>query len=457
MHDAPTVGSFAPEFDLAATVAPGGRVRLSDFRGRWLVLVFYPRDFSLVCPTELSALSGRLTDFEKQGCAIVGVSSDTLDSHIRWVTTSRAAGGLGSLRFPLAADPDGDACRAYGVFLEAQRVALRGLFIIDPNGILQYQAVHNLSVGRRTDEILRVLAALQTGGLCSEGWGPEQQTLDVSGLLVPGTMLSHYRIEEELGTGAFAKVFRAHDTRLERTVALKVVKPDSTVNPQTLLAEARAAAALNHPNVCTVYSVDNSEGVPVIAMEYLAGSSLASLVADGQLPASRAISIGAQVASGMAVAHAQGVVHGDLKPANVFVTNEGNAKILDFGLARRKPPASDPEATADLTAGSSGGVAGTPGYMSPEQVAGEEPRPASDVFSLGVIFYELATGKRAFSGENLLQTLNRIRQVDSRTMSAGVSPPFGELLKTMLARDIADRTIAMSDVAARLNAALTTA
>ena len=231
-----SVGSLAPEFDLPST-SPSGRSKLADYRGRWLVLIFYPRDFSLVCPTELTAIGTRIEEFHSRGCDALGVSADTLESHHRWIATPRAQGGLSGLGFPLASDADGSACRDYGVFLETQHVALRGLFIIDPNGVLQYQVVHNLSVGRRTDEVLRVLAALQTGGLCAENWSPGEATLDAARPLGPGRVLSHYRIEEQIGSGSFASVFRARDTTLERSVALKVLKIDSPANVSAALAE----------------------------------------------------------------------------------------------------------------------------------------------------------------------------------------------------------------------------
>lgn len=449
------MGSLAPDFQLPCTPRPETgeeRVSLADYRGRWLAVIFYPRDFSLVCPTELTALNGRIDDFRRQGCELLGISSDSVESHRRWIDTPPAQGGLGGLAFPLASDADGAVCRAYGVFLQQQHVALRGLFIIDPNGVLQYQVVHNLSVGRRSEEVLRVLAALQTGGLCAEGWNPAQATLDAPRRLGPGSVVSHYRIERQVGSGTFSAVFRAEDTTLERTVALKVMKPDSPVPASAVLAEARAAAALNHPNVCTIYSVDEDEGVPVIAMEYLSGRPLSKHVAAGPLLPEAASSIARQIASGMAAAHAQGVTHGDLKPANVFVTDAGLVKILDFGLARRETLDDDPDATADLAPGAEGAVTGTPSYMSPEQAGGFAPTAASDVFALGAMLYEMLTGRQAFSGGNVLQTLRRIRDVDPERLAGDVSEPFASLLAEMLARDAADRTITMPEVAERLAA-----
>lgn len=448
------VGSLAPDFQLPCTPrydTDTETVALADFRGRWLTLVFYPRDFSLVCPTELTSLSSRIDDFRRQGCEIVGVSSDSVDSHLRWISTPVGQGGLGGLAFPLASDVDGHVCRAYGVYLEQQRLALRGLFMIDPNGVLQYQLVHNLSVGRRTEEILRVLAALQTGGLCAEAWQPGGVTLGAPGGLLPGRRISHYRLEKEVGRGAFSAVFRAHDTMLDRTVALKIMKPDSPLPPSAVLAEARAAASLNHPNVCTIYSVDEADGVPIIALEYLSGRPLSKLIERGRpMPLSRTLDIARQVAQGMAAAHAQGVVHGDLKPANLFVTDEGVVKILDFGLARRARSRHDPDETADLAPGQAGSVAGTPSYMSPEQVDGLASTTASDVFSLGTIIYEMITGVQAFAGDNVLQVLGQIRDVDAIGLAASLPAPLDALLREMFIRASHQRTISMFDIATRL-------
>src|SRR5262249_27811136 len=159
-----------------------------------------------VCPTELTAISARIDEFRGRGCDALGVSCDDHETHERWINTPRAQGGLGGLAFPLASDEDGAAARAFGVFVEHLHLALRGLFIIDPNGVLQYQVVHNLSVGRRTEEVLRVLDALQTGGLCAENWQAEAGTIDPTRELGPGSQVSHYEIEERLGGGSFATV-----------------------------------------------------------------------------------------------------------------------------------------------------------------------------------------------------------------------------------------------------------
>jgi serine/threonine protein kinase len=264
-------------------------------------------------------------------------------------------------------------------------------------------------------------------------------------------MVSHYRLEKEVGSGAFSRVFRAHDTTLDRTVALKIMKPDSPVPAAAVLAEARAAASLNDRHVCTIYSVDEADGVPVIAMEYLSGKPLSKLIAHSQpLPLNQAVDITRQVALGMAAAHSQGVVHGDLKPANLFVTSDSVVKILDFGLARRDQPRHDPNETTELEAGRTGGVTGTPSYMSPEQVEGLRPTTASDVFSLGAVLYEMVTGEQAFVGKNVLQVLGRIRNVDAERLTASLPDALGTLVREMLVREPRLRTISMAEVAGRL-------
>ncbi len=443
------VGKRAPEFDLQCTRGPGSRqqVGLADYSDRWLILVFYPRDFSLICPTELSALSDRSEEFRRLGCDILGISIDSIESHEQWIATPRARGGLGQLDFPLASDADGVAARAYGVYLEPQHVALRGLFIIDPNGVLQYQTVHNLSVGRRSDEIVRVLSALQSGGMCPEDWCANCETLEPTLALGPGNMLSHYRISAEVGQGTFAAVFRAHDTLLDRSVALKVFKANNASVSPTVLAEARAAAALNHPNVCTIFAVDDSEGVPVIVMEYVDGEPLSAMLQRGRLAPAQVRDLGRQIALGMAAAHELGIVHGDLKPANLLVTSGGVVKITDFGLSRRAAPAQDNDKTQEWLYATEGKIAGTPAYMSPEQSRGEKATSQSDVFSLGAVLYEMLTGRGAFTGQNVLQVLDQIRSVEGDRFAADVDEPFGEILRGSFTREARDRAITMERIA----------
>jgi peroxiredoxin (alkyl hydroperoxide reductase subunit C) len=175
------VGQPAPAFDMASTKnieKLNENVKLADYKGRWLVLLFYPLDFTFVCPTELTAFSDRYQEFQGIGADIIGVSTDSAFSHRAWINTPRDKGGVEGLKYPLAADATKNVSRDYGVLIENRGIALRGLFIIDPEGILRYKVVHDLNIGRSAEETLRVIQALQTGGLCQAEWKPGQKTLN---------------------------------------------------------------------------------------------------------------------------------------------------------------------------------------------------------------------------------------------------------------------------------------
>jgi peroxiredoxin (alkyl hydroperoxide reductase subunit C) len=175
------VGLPAPDFVIETALGNGkdfGRVTLEQYKGKWLVLFFYPLDFTFVCPTEITALSDAYDDFAALNCDVLGVSTDSKYSHRAWITTSRDANGLGNIRYPLGADVTHKVSRDYGVLVEESGIALRGLFIIDPEGELKYQVVNHNDIGRSVDETLRVLQALQAGGLCAANWRPGQKTLD---------------------------------------------------------------------------------------------------------------------------------------------------------------------------------------------------------------------------------------------------------------------------------------
>ncbi len=176
------VGQPAPDFDMPSTKnieKLNENVRLSDYRGKWLVLLFYPLDFTFVCPTELTTFSERLDDFGAIGAEVIGVSTDSVHSHRAWLRTPREQNGVEGLRYPLASDITKQVSRDYGVLIEDKGVALRGLFVIDPEGILRYAVIHDLNVGRSAEETIRVIQALQTGGLCQAEWRPGQETLKV--------------------------------------------------------------------------------------------------------------------------------------------------------------------------------------------------------------------------------------------------------------------------------------
>ena len=177
------VGKQAPDFTMETVTGDGkdfGKVSLSDYRGKWLVFFFYPLDFTFVCPTEITALSDAAADFAALDTEILGVSIDSIHSHKAWINTPVDSNGLGQLNFPLASDITKKVASDYGVLIEEEGVALRGLFIIDPEGELKYEVVNHNDVGRSVEETLRVLQALQSGGLCPMNWKPGQKTLVTS-------------------------------------------------------------------------------------------------------------------------------------------------------------------------------------------------------------------------------------------------------------------------------------
>jgi pimeloyl-ACP methyl ester carboxylesterase len=216
-----------------------------------------------------------------------------------------------------------------------------------------------------------------------------------------GTSLGHYRIESVIGEGGMGVVYRATDTKLLRPVALKVLS-DTTSGAEPrrrLLREARNAAALNHPNICTIHEVAHADHVDFIVMELVPGRVLRALTVAGPLPTEQVEALGAQIADALTHAHERGVVHGDLKSANVVVRDDGRAKVLDFGIARRiEAIGAEGTTLADPTASR---IVGTPAYMAPEVLSGALPDPRSDIWSLGVLLFEMATGRLPFRGEGL--------------------------------------------------------
>lgn len=174
------VGQPAPDFNLPSTKnleTLKENVKLSDYKGKWLILMFYPLDFTFVCPTELTAFSDRLDELNGVGAEVVGISTDSVHSHRAWIKTPREQNGIEGLQYPLASDVAGRLAAKYNILVEDANIALRGLFIINPEGILQYAVVHDLNIGRSVDETLRVLQGLQTGGLCAADWTPGQSNL----------------------------------------------------------------------------------------------------------------------------------------------------------------------------------------------------------------------------------------------------------------------------------------
>ena len=260
-----------------------------------------------------------------------------------------------------------------------------------------------------------------------------------------GQTISHYKVLEKIGQGGMGVLYRAEDTNLSREVAIKVLPEQFTQDPQRLARferEAKLLASLNHPNIAAIYGLEEADSVRFLALELVPGDTLAERVAKGPVPVEEALEVCRQIAEGVEAAHEKGVIHRDLKPANVKVTPGGKVKILDFGLAKAfegETPVTDisqsPTLTEEMTR--AGVILGTAAYMSPEQAKGKPVDKRGDIFAFGAILYELLTGRRAFEGETITETLGAIihREPDWATLPESTPSIIQVLLRQCLQKD----------------------
>src|SRR5215471_13905491 len=277
--------------------------------------------------------------------------------------------------------------------------------------------------------------------------------------LTAGTILGQYEIRSPLGAGGMGEVYRAHDTRLDRDVAIKVLPEYLTSDPERLRRfeqEARATAALNHPNILAVYQMATDNGISYLVEELLEGETLRERLRHGPIPLRKAIDYAVQIAHGLAAAHDRGIIHRDLKPENLFVTKDGRVKILDFGLARLVPPqnASGNEDTVTQRT-DPGVVLGTASYMSPEQVRGQMVDHRTDIFSFGTILYEVVTGQQPFREQTPAETMTSILNDEPPSIlqvSPNTPPGLQRIAHRCLEKDPKQRFHSAHDLAFALEA-----
>ena len=278
--------------------------------------------------------------------------------------------------------------------------------------------------------------------------------------LTSGTKLGPYEIQSPIGAGGMGEVYRARDARLNRDVAIKILPASFSADPERLqrfARESRAAAALNHPNILSIFDIGEDHGAPYVVSELLEGETLRDRLRNGPLSSRKAIDYAQQIAKGLAAAHEKGIVHRDLKPENLFITNDGRVKILDFGLAKLTRPEADlsGDAPTQQVGTEAGTVMGTVGYMSPEQVRGKSSDSRSDIFSFGAVLYEMVSGKRAFHGESSVETMSAILKEeppDLAETNRNVSPALERIVRHCLEKNPAERFQSARDVAFNLEA-----
>ena len=300
-------------------------------------------------------------------------------------------------------------------------------------------------------EVESLLKAADTGDPLLDG-SPLSSIAERPPGLKPGSKLGNFEIMVLIGRGGMGEVYRARDLRLKREVAIKTLPPGFAGDPDRIARferEARAASALNHPNIVSVHDIGHEGGVSFIVSELVEGETLTQVIGHGPLPLRKLIEVGTQICEGLAASHAAGVIHRDLKPSNIMLTRDGRVKILDFGLARQDRAQGFDSTT--MEASSPGMILGTPGYMSPEQVRGEPTDARSDLFSLGVVLYEMACGQRAFRGTSSIEVMNSILKDEPPELPSASQPSLDRIIRRCIEKQPGRRFQSAADLGFALN------
>jgi alkyl hydroperoxide reductase subunit AhpC len=475
------VGRPVPDVEMLCEV-PGDRanrsLRLRDRDGQWALVAFLPPARHHGCEGEIAALDAHANLLRARGCEVFAIAtSSRAENPIDLGSSWHAEGGtVGLLR--RVVDRDGRLARAFGVYGVVVESGCRSVFLVDPGAVLRFQLTSDSCLGQGIVEPSRLLNAVRASEECPRQLDGLPAGPAVAPAPVPGRRYGHFTVEERIGQGAFSVVYRARDTRLDRVVALKILRPGRHLDLAVMLHEAQVGATLSHPHICAIYDVLEATGTPMIVMELLAGGPLAERMKDGPLGSRGTQSVIRAIVRALRALHAAGVVHGDLKPGNVMFSDDDTPKLVDFGVAlldgRRLLPTgsggdsdvrsgstqADARGPADRDtdlARSEGApaspavlpvVCGTPAYMAPELLDGHLPTPASDIWALGVLTVELVTGRQPFSGEGFVDLLFSQRRSDPRRLARQVPPRWREFVRSTLVFDPARRLSA--DQAARM-------
>jgi hypothetical protein len=312
---------------------------------------------------------------------------------------------------------------------------------------------------RQDVEALLAHAQTAEGFLAAPMGAVAAHVLGESGSSLVGRKISSYTIVSHLGTGGMGEVYRARDSKLGRDVAIKILPRIFTSDPERQARferEARMLAALNHPHIGAIYGVEEAEGLRALVLELVEGDTLADRLQRGPVPVAEALTLARQIAEALEAAHEKGVIHRDLKPANIKVTPEGSVKVLDFGLAKALAPASEDAPTPTATPTQVGIVTGTPAYMSPEQARGEAPSRQADIWSFGVVLYELLTGASPFGRQTTAETLASVlgTQPDYSVLPSETPANARHLVRRCLEKDRKRRLRDIGDARLEIEEAL---